>query len=337
MNKWMSILKCMDVILVWALISCNAPEPASDAIEKKESVPTYQARGPLFNGDSAYAYVKAQCDFGPRVPNTKAHDQCGNYLEKRLKSLCSIVHVQQATVKAYNGADLKIKNLIAQFNEAATVRILLFAHWDTRPWADQDSERRDEPILGADDGASGVGVLLELARILNENAPPLGIDIAFFDAEDYGTKSGEEQMSDSYALGTQYWCRNLMPQGYKARYGILLDMVGASNATFIHEEISNKNAGELLTFVWDKAAKLGYAKYFVWQQGPGIDDDHKYTNELLGLPSIDIIHLNTHSSARSVFPNHWHTHRDNMDIIDPTTLKAVGQTLTECIWTLELK
>ena len=285
---------------------------------------------PDFNADSAFSFVKAQCDFGPRVPGTKAHEACANYLVGKLKQYTPDVIVQAGKVTTYNGVNLDIKNIIARFNPSAKKRILLFAHWDTRPWADRDTVRQNEPILGADDAGSGVGVLLELARILSQTAPSVGIDIAFFDAEDYGTRAGEEGGDDSYALGTQYWCRNLVPANYKAEYGILLDMVGARNAQFGLEVISRQYAPGVLTNVWNAANRIGYGAYFIYLEGGYITDDHLYVNEMAGIPSIDIIH--TSATTGTGFPAHWHTHRDNMDVIDRSTLKAVGQTLLEVIF-----
>jgi len=284
---------------------------------------------PTFNSDSAYDYVKQQCDFGPRVPNTKAHDACAAYLIDKMKSFTPNVLVQKGTVTAYNKAKLNIQNIIAQFNPQAKNRILLFAHWDSRPWADQDTARQDEPILAADDAGSGVAVLMEVARQLSLNPQPVGIDIIFFDAEDYGSKKNERDAQDSYALGTQYWCRNPMPADYSANYGILLDMVGARNATFLYEGNSMHYAPDIARKVWNIAQQLGYGIQFLAQQGGPITDDHVYPNEILNIPCIDIIYLQPGSSA---FGNHWHTHADNMDVIDRNTLKAVGQTLLAVLY-----
>jgi Peptidase family M28 len=317
------------IILFFGLagITCNQEKskPVAEVVKPVATLPA-----PEFNSDSAFAFVKAQCDFGPRVPGTKSHAACADYLVGKLKQYTPDVLVQSGKVTTYNGVNLDIKNIIAQFNVASKKRILLFAHWDTRPWADRDSIREDEPILGADDGGSGVGILLEMARVLSTNSPAIGIDIAFFDAEDYGTKPGEEGHDNSYGLGTQYWCRNPAPAGYKADYGILLDMVGARNAQFGLEGHSKQYAPGVLANVWNAAGRIGFSNYFIYLEGPFFTDDHVYVNELAGIPSIDIIHMSMVTA--NGFPPHWHTHRDNMDVIDRKTLKAVGQTLLEVIF-----
>jgi hypothetical protein len=279
---------------------------------------------PEFNADSAYAFVKAQCDFGPRVPNTKAHERCSEYLISRMKSWSDTVYIQSDIVTAFDGTNLRFKNIIASFNPQAKRRVLLFAHWDTRPWADQDETDKDKPNLGADDGASGVGVLLELARLFKQNKPSIGIDLALFDAEDWGKEGGGPEAQDSYALGTQYWTKYPHVQNYAAEYGILLDMVGAANARFRREGYSRQEASFVIDKVWLAAQQSGYSSYFLFEDCGWITDDHVYVNRF-NIPSIDII--NSSPGSKSGFAPHWHTHKDNLDIIDKNTLKAVGQTL----------
>jgi hypothetical protein len=322
---------CLLTILL--LISVSACKDKQQKKTQPVANAPSEIQTPFFNADSAYYFVKAQCDFGPRVSGTKEAVRCGDYLYSFLLQYCDTVHVQLAKVSAYNGTVLPIRNFIGQFNTQAKKRLLLFAHWDTRPWADRDSERKNDPILGADDGASGVGVLLEIARILSNNNPAIGVDIAFFDAEDYGNKSDEPDVEDSYALGTQYWCKNPVPKDYRADNGILLDMVGARNAQFMLEGYSKQYANSLLTTVWSTASQLGFGNYFVFLDGGYITDDHLYVNKLAGIPSIDIIH--TSLSSPNGFAPHWHTHNDNMEVIDKNTLKAVGQTLLEVIYRKE--
>ncbi len=299
------------------------PKPTTTTVTQ----PTVIA--PTFNADSAYAFVKAQCDFGPRVPGTKAHAACAEFLEKKFKTYTSSVTVQTGVVTTFDGVKLNIKNIIASFNPQSKSRVLIFAHWDTRPWADQDTARTNEPIIGADDGGSGVGVLLEIARQLSTQAPAIGIDLICFDAEDWGKKDGGEESEDSYALGTQFWANSPHIPGYIADYGILLDMVGAKGAQFRMEGFSKQHAQFVIDKVWKTASRLGYSDYFLYQESGYVTDDHVYVNRI-NIPSIDIIHSNP--STRSGFGSHWHTHRDNMDIIDRNTLKAVGQTLLEVIF-----
>jgi hypothetical protein len=285
---------------------------------------------PAFNADSAYGYVAAQVAFGPRVPGSGAQKSCANWMEAQLRSSCDTVYRQTTTVTGGDKKQFPCINLIGAIHPAAKRRILLLAHWDSRPWADEDTKDQDKPILAADDGGSGVAVLLELARVLKNTPLPddIGIDILLTDVEDYGrTEWGE----DSYCLGTQYWARNPHVPGYTAEYGILLDMVGAKNARFPMEQSSSMYAGNVQQTVWQAASKAGFSSYFpaIKSQG-GVTDDHKYVNELAKIPTIDIIHLT--DATRSNFPAHWHTHNDNMDVIDKSTLKAVGQTLLQVLF-----
>ena len=326
------LLVSLVLTLVFAISACiesekKQPTPAKTTVKY---IPT-----PEFNSDSAYSYIQKQVDFGPRVPNTETHTACASYLAEKLRAYGAELIVQEATVKAFDNTPLKIKNIIAQFNESNPNRILLFAHWDTRPFADycEEPERRDEPILGANDGASGVGVLLEIARQIYKTTPNIGVDIILFDAEDYGQPEHHNlsYKKDTWCLGTQYWAKNLHNPQYYARYGILLDMVGAKNATFTREGISMFYASSIVDKVWNIAAKLGYSNYFSFEKTQQITDDHLYVNQLANIPSINIIqHDNT---TETNFGAYWHTHNDNMDIIDKNTLKAVGQTVLEVVYT----
>ena len=320
MNK---ILFSLSVIS-FVIFSCKNNTTSDDAGNKKEIVVAPTVSVPVFNADSAYAFVKAQIDFGPRVPNTAAHVACGDYLIAKMQQWADTVIVQKGIVTAYDGTKLKFRNIISSFNPELKTRVLLFAHWDTRPWSDQDVVDKDKPSLAADDGASGVAVLMEMARVYSKNKPSIGIDLAFFDAEDWGKEGGGPESEDSYALGTQYWAKNLHVKNYSAEFGILLDMVGAKNAQFRIEGLSYEKAGAVVEKVWKAAAEIGYANYFLNQEGGWVTDDHVYVNNI-GIPSIDIIHSNP--GSRSGFAKHWHTHNDNLEVIDPNTLRAVGQTL----------
>lgn len=295
---------------------------------------SYQQVSPDFNSDSAYHFVDKQVSFGPRVPNSEAHKACGDYLVAQLERFGAKVTEQKADLKAFDGTVLHARNIIGAFNPEKADRILLFAHWDTRPFADKDPDKNNyhTPILGANDGASGVGVLLEIARTLQEKAPDLGVDIIFFDAEDYGTPTFVDDAPEGewWCLGSQYWAKNPHIPGYKARFGILLDMVGAPDATFLKEALSRQYAQGIVEKVWGTARDLGYGKYFVDKNGGGITDDHVPVNEYRRIPSIDIIQydLNTDSG----FGWYHHTTKDDMDNISKETLKAVGQTLLEVVY-----
>lgn len=302
--------------------------------QTNNSVEISRAEVPVFSADSAYAFIKKQVDFGPRVPNTKAHRACADFLTEKLKSYGAEVVVQKADLKAFDGTTLKAKNIIGSFRPEIDTRILLFAHWDTRPWSDHDADpaNYNKPILGANDGASGVGILLEIARQLSIQKPEAGVDIIFFDAEDYGApdKQATAETNDSWCLGSQYWSKNKHKPGYRAKYGILLDMVGGRNATFYREQISDHYAPYLVDKVWNIAASLGFSNYFMNKTGGAVTDDHLYVNKLGGIPSIDVIHQELHSSTG--FGSFWHTQNDTMDNIDKNTLQAVGTTLLHVIY-----
>lgn len=316
------------IITLFLLVSCGGDQskPASQQAPKKTQP---EIKLPDFNPDSAYQFVQAQVDFGPRVPNTAEHAACAAYLEDKMKEYGATVQVQKAKVAAFDGTLLNIKNIIASYQPEKNNRIMLFAHWDSRPFADhcEDTSLRDLPILGANDGASGVGILMEVGRILKDYPIKMGVDIIFFDAEDYGTPDHKDlpYAPDTWCLGSQYWSANMHVLGYYPRFGILLDMVGAKGATFYKEQISLKYAPDVVQKVWGMAAKLGYGNYFLSQQGGQVIDDHLYVNQIAHIPSINIIQHDP--TTFSNFGAYWHTHNDNMDVIDRNTLKAVGQTL----------
>ena len=307
------------------LLACsNNPKP--NTIKKTKS------EVPKFNADSAYYFVEKQVSFGPRYISSKGWKNCAVWLEKKFLQYTSHLIIQEAPVSTYDGKKHTLKNFIASFSPEKNNRIALFAHWDTRHIADYDNQNQTYPILGANDGGSGVGVLLECARQFNKKEPTIGIDIILFDAEDYGQPEDSEYpiMKDSWCLGSQYWSNNLHKPNYYAKYGVLLDMVGAKNATFRHDEISSYFASNILTKVWNKAHQLGYGNYFVFDDAKQILDDHYYVNTITGIPTIDIIEYD-HTTQHN-FNKHWHTHNDDMDNINKNTLNAVGNTLLEIIY-----
>ncbi len=289
------------------------------------SAPKQATKVPSFNADSAYAYIQKQVDFGFRVPGTPEQKACADWLAAKSRTFADRVIVQEATVKVHTGKEVPMYNIIASFNPDAKERILLCAHWDTRPIADQDNERQDEPIVGANDGGSGVGVLLEIARQLKATPVSYGIDIIFFDVEDYGVSGAD----DSYCLGSQYWGKTPHVPNYTAKYGILLDMVGAGDAIFLKEQISLAYAKPIVDKVWKKAQDLGFGSYFSNEVTPSpITDDHYYVNDLRKIPTIDIIHYTNEGN----FGDFWHTHDDDMNIINKSTLKVVGKTLMHILY-----
>ncbi|MBK9318833.1 MAG: M28 family peptidase [Bacteroidetes bacterium] len=320
------------LFLLVTISSCNNASEKEDESQQTNTTPVVTVKAPSFHADSAFSFVKQQVDFGPRVPNSVGHVNCGSWLISKMKAYADTVIEQSFKVRAFDGKILNSRNIIASFHPDLGNRILLCAHWDTRPFADQDDDRENEAIDGANDGASGVGVLIEVARQLSAANPALGVDIIFFDAEDYGQPDDSDlpRMEDSYCLGSQYWAKNLHTRNYQARYGILLDMVGAQNAKFTQEGTSMQYAPEIVEKVWKIAAASGFSDYFINERTKGIIDDHFYINRLAGIKCVDVIHYEF--SSPSNFWTHWHTHDDTIDKIDKNSLKAVGQTLLEVLF-----
>ena len=315
----------------------ETPKPA-DPNGKQEPKKTVVV--PNFNADSAYQYVAKQTSFGPRVPETTAHAACADWLTAKLSEWADTVIVQEFRTRLFNDKGIDGKNIIGVFHPEAKKRIVLCAHWDSRPFADHDPDAANSrtPIDGANDGASGVGVLLECARQFHLQALPekLGVDIVLFDLEDYGPH--QEEAEDYYddrvnywALGSQYWSKHPHVYGYKAYYGILLDMVGGSNPNFPKEYYSQGFAAWVSNKVWRKAADLGYRPYFTNELGTMISDDHIPMNQIAGIPTIDIIDLHPESS-NECFPEVWHTLNDNLEHIEKTTLGMVGDVLLNVVY-----
>jgi len=310
-------------LLLWGVIftACGEEKSSSGKTQVREEIQI-----PDFSSDSAYAYIEDQMALGPRVPGTKAHRAGRDYLVKMLKQFGAETQVQSFSAERYDGVRLQGYNVIGSFYPDAPDRILLCAHWDSRFQAEQEDESQVVP--GANDGASGVGVWLEVARHIRSNDPGIGIDIVFFDLEDQGTSLGNNPKS--WALGAQHWAANPHRPAYRFRMGILLDMVGAENATFYQEGFSRRYAGQWVDRIWTIADQMGYGNYFIDQSMGAVTDDHYYVNTIAGIPTLDIIHKEQ-GSATGFFA-HWHTTEDDMDIIDRQTLKAVGRVVTQSIF-----
>jgi hypothetical protein len=306
-----------------------------------------------FSADSAYAFCQHQCDFGPRTMNSEAHEQCGQWIVEKFQSFGMQVTEQRATLTGFDGTPLLGNNIIARYQPALSERVMLCAHWDSRPWADNDPDEANhtKPVLAANDGASGVAVMLELARLLQADTCllPVGVDFVCFDAEDWGS----DNVPESWALGAQHWAReyslstkvsqlstlnsqpstlNSQPSTLNPRYGILLDMVGGQGARFYQEGYSLYYAPTVVKRVWKAAAIAGFSSYFPMDEGGTITDDHGPVNEIAEIPCIDIIPYYPACRESSFGPT-WHTVNDDMDHIDRGTLKAVGQTLVQVLWT----
>lgn len=335
--NWKPVINTSILLPVFiVLISCGTPGESNNRNNKRqpqEEITQTPKQIPVFNADSAYNYIEKQVSFGPRVPNTPSHKECGDWLQSSLERFADTVYVQPARVRAWDGTILNIRNFIGSFQPENKRRILLCAHWDTRPWADHDpdSQNHYSPIDGANDGASGVGVLLEIARLLSETQPNVGIDIIFFDAEDYGEHEDKRSFDrDTWALGSQHWSRTPHRPDYNARFGILLDMVGAYNATFRHEGYSMIYAPHIVRRVWGLAQREGFTSYFLNEESNYIVDDHYYINTIRGIPTINIIDQRRNTSHG--FFQYWHTLDDTMDKIDRSTLHAVGTTVVTVIF-----
>lgn len=318
-------------ICIFAAVCCLAVFSCKQKSKKDIQTEKPTVQPPAFDVDSAFSYVKAQTDFGPRTLGSEAHDRCRDYLLGKLSEFCDTAFVQNFTANTYDGKHFPAQNIIGVINPDNSERIVLSSHWDSRPFADHDpvAANRDKAIDGANDGASGVGVLIELARQLQQNRPGIGVDIVLFDAEDYGPKESESVPGDWWGLGSQYWAKNLHCPGYTARFGILLDMVGAANARFLQESFSVRDAQPVVAKVWSTAYDLGYSDYFINQPGGVITDDHYYVNKFSNIRMIDIIHYD-HTSGTGFDPV-WHTMNDNIQHIDKNTLGIVGTTLLQVI------
>ena len=309
------------------LFACGGKKTEGE--ESVDSGPIVKVKPAPFNADSAYAFLKKQLDFGYRIPGTDAHKRCSEWLFSTLKRFCDTVYLQKTTAITWDKKTIPVYNIIGVFNAKSSLRGLYASHWDSRRIADADPDpaKRNNPIAAANDGASGVAVLLEMARQLKQQKPTHGIDIVFFDAEDWGNPGSE--YPNSYCLGSQYWGKNPHKASYRANYGVLLDMVGGKNAVFAKEGYSEQNAGFVLNHTWAIANELGYGNTFISQNCGPITDDHYYVMKLNGTPMIDIIQ---HDPNRGSFAEYWHTEADNLDAIDIATLQKVGNTVTALVF-----
>ena len=317
------------ILLICFAFSCSGEKTKQAVANAQEAI-----KVPSFSADSAFVFTQRQVDFGPRVPGTPAHKACGNYLVSELKRFGAAVIEQEMELKLYNGKIISARNIIGSFQPENKNRVLLCAHWDTRPFADHDSnpDNHRTPIDGANDGAGSCAVLLEIARQIQIEQPSIGIDIIFFDAEDWGAPAFERNTNQEsgYCLGSEYWARNPHAKNYTARFGILLDMVGAPDAVFYKEYYSMRYAANVVQKVWETAAKLGHNRYFINGNGGRIEDDHVQVNRLRQIPCINIVHFDPHSSTG--FGSYWHTLDDNMSNVSKDTFQAVGETVLHVIY-----
>lgn len=329
MKKYI-IAFCAVAVGLWGCGNDPVKPPTPTVTQAPTTPPKAYVTPPQFNADSAYAFIAKQVSFGPRIPNTPAQKKCADWLQAKLGSYTKDVIVQEGKVMAYTGEELQMYNIIARFQPENSNRILLSAHWDTRPFADQDKFNNKAKFDGADDGASGVGILLEIARLLSHTPSDVGVDIILFDTEDYGNSQGG---ANTYCLGSQYWSQNPPIKGYYAKYGILLDMVGAKGAKFTKEGYSMQWAPSVVEKIWSTAERLGYGNIFVQEMGDPITDDHYFIRQGTGIPCVDIINHGKHNGdGNSRFAAHWHTQNDKLSNIDKATLTAVGQTVLDVVY-----
>lgn len=328
-------MKIVTGVIVVALIGgygwkLHKDNKVADSIADDADTVAVAPVGPQFNADSAYSFTAAQCAFGPRTMNSIAHDKCEKWIVGKFKSYGLDVKTQKADLKGVDGEMLHSTNIIASYNSKAATRILVCAHWDSRPWADNDpdSAKHGEPVMAANDGASGIAVMLELARAITTDGKlnkDLGIDFVCFDAED----SGQDGDDDSWALGAQYYASH-QPDGVAPAFGILLDMVGGEGAQFYQEQMSQQYASDIVSKVWSAAAAAGYSAYFPMTAGGAVTDDHIPLNKA-GIPTVDIIPFYRDLPGNSFGPT-WHTTHDTLEHIDKNTLKAVGQTVMQVLY-----
>lgn len=314
------------------MVACGTTKKSQGEEQKVVSV--------AFCADSAYAFCAAQCQYGPRTMNSVAHEECGKWIAEKFRQYGCDVELQRADLKGYDGTILKSTNIIAKSRQPTAnsqqPRILICAHWDSRPWADNDPDSANwrKPVMAANDGASGVAVMLEIARLLQQNdSVGVAVDFVCFDAEDWGMPQWESDSdADSWALGAQYWAANCPKEiANSYQYGILLDMVGGQSARFYQEYFSMKYARNIVEKVWQAASAAGYGSYFPAKDGGGVTDDHLPVNEKAGIPCIDIIN-HYPDCEQSNFGPTWHTINDDMQHIDKNTLQAVGQTLIQLLF-----
>ena len=310
------------LMITVVLSSCSQNSKKDQAQQMKQSkegqtakVPTVPV--PQFDGKTAFDYLVHQVSFGPRAPNTDAHQQCLQYLQQQLSRYADSVELQKFDVPGYDGTVLHLTNIIAHFNMKSANRVLLTAHWDSRPRADhQPGGAVDKPIPGADDGASGVAVLLEMARGFKQSPPPVGVDIILWDGEDYG----REGDLNYYCLGAKYWAAT-KPFSYQPLFAVNLDMIGQKGLEISKEGYSMEYARDVVDLIWNAAADLGVTQ-FVDRTGDDIYDDHIQLDNV-GIKAIDLIDFDY---------KYWHTLEDTPDKCSPESLTAVGRVLLDVLY-----
>lgn len=316
---------CIVLLSLAALLSLGCEMRRNQEVIKEVTSKTQpmQISVPRFDGKRAFEFLVAQTNFGPRVPNTEAHRNCLNFITRELGQLADTVYHQPFRHTGYDGKLLYLTNIVASWNREAQRRILLCAHWDSRPWADQDPDpvNRSKAVPGANDGASGVAVLLEIARHLKTQSPSVGVEIVLFDGEDYG-RAGD---LDHFVLGSKYFVQQ-MRKPFAYEFGILLDMVGDSQLEILKERNSLRYAPDIIDLVWSAARDVGSTS-FVDVIGDEVYDDHVPLNEA-GVKTIDIIDFAYPDQSH----RYWHTVEDTPDKCSPESLEEVGNVVLYVIY-----
>ncbi len=324
-------LLLINLLIILIFISSCRKKVDEDVLAETTFIIKQDSNVPEFDAHLAYQFIVKQLSFGPRNPNSTGHQLTREFLYDELKKYSDTVFLQNFNYPGYDGEVLKLSNIIATFNPESKNRILLCAHWDTRPRADEDENpvNRDKPILGANDGASGVAILLTIAKILSENKIDYGVDIVLFDGEDYG-KEGD---LINYSIGSKYFAVN-KPDYIKPQFAILLDMVGDKEAVFKKEPNSIAFAQDIVDLVWNLASQMNL-KTFSNELSSSIYDDHIPLGEI-GIKIINIIDADL-IGADSPNPrrNYWHTQRDTINNISKDTLREIGSLLTKLIYSLK--
>jgi glutaminyl-peptide cyclotransferase len=291
--------------------SCAGDEKAADAAA---AVTTTE-----FSGETALGYVKAQLDFGSRVPGSQAHSRAGEWLVAQFRERADTVIEQRWTHRTIDGKSLPMRNVLARFKPDATRRLLFLAHWDSRPVSDaaEDPAQRSIPVPGANDGASGVAVLLALADALKATPPEVGIDLLLVDGEDYGNFTTNTDV----LIGSTHFAANPPSPDYAIEYGVLLDMIGDADLRIPYEEHSINAAPNVVQKVWAKAQAMGYGGIFVPQNMGPVTDDHI---PLLrkGWKVINVIDID--------YCCH-HKPTDTIDKVSARSLKIVGDVMLSLI------
>lgn len=296
-----------------------------------DSIERFRGAKTSFSGDSALAYARAQVAFGPRVPGTNAHREAGDWIVSHMRARADTVEEQTWVHVTQDGHRLAMRNIMARIRPSMRERVLYVAHWDTRPMAESDRNlgARSRPISGANDGASGVGLLIALADALKKTPPTVGVDLLFVDGEDYGAfeDASDTTKNKDVLIGSQYFART-MPSTYRPIYGVVWDMIGDAGLQIFQEGHSVSAAPEVVARVWGVAKELGYEKHFIAEVRPGITDDHvpfiRKGLRVINVIDIDYCADGGTNCSGDASRNLHHTQGDTIERLSAKSLQIVG-------------